>query len=622
MTASLQIPARPDAAHATSFGATPDADGTHFRVWAPHARRVAIRLADGAEHALESDGEGTFAAHVAGVATGADYQLVLDGDRALPDPTSRWQPHGVHGASRVVDPGAFVWRDTAWRGLPAIADYVIYELHVGTFTPDGTFDAVIPQLPRLRALGITAIEVMPVAAFPGSRNWGYDGVHLYAPQHSYGGPEGLRRLVDAAHAEGIAVVLDVVYNHLGPEGNYLDAFGPYFTERYQTPWGRAVNYDGPDAAHVRRHVVENARHWIAEYHVDALRLDAIHGIFDASPRHVLAELTDVVRAEGEAAGRRAHLIAESDLNDARVVRPTRDGGLGFDAQWADDLHHAVHAALTGERRGYYEAFGELAQLRAALADPFVRSARGSLLGDTHDRSAQTADVPRDRFVVCLQNHDQVGNRATGDRIATLVPFARQKLGAATVLLSGYVPLLFMGEEYGETHPFLYFVSHSDAALVEAVREGRRREFADFAWGGEVPDPQAVDSFTRSTLSDEAARTPEQRAMQALYRDLLALRVGEPALRPGAATVQATDGDRWVRWTLTPREGGRVVCVAANYGESTCAVPLPEAAAWTGVLSTDAAAYGGSGPDLPTFDGASVTLTPHAVAVLAQGPRAG
>jgi maltooligosyltrehalose trehalohydrolase len=621
MTASLQIPARPDAEHATSFGAVPYADGTHFRVWAPHAQRLAVRLADGAEHALEPEGDGTFAAHVAGVTTGADYQLVLDGDRALPDPTSRWQPHGVHGASRVVDPGAFPWSDAGWRGLSAIADYVIYELHVGTFTPAGTFDAVIPQLPRLRALGITAIELLPVAAFPGSRNWGYDGVHLYAPQHSYGGPEGLRRLVDAAHAHGIAVVLDVVYNHLGPEGNYLDAFGPYFTERYQTPWGRAVNYDGPDAAPVRRHVVENARHWIAEYHVDALRLDAIHGIFDGSPRHVLAELTEVVRADGEAMGRRVHLIAESDLNDARVVRPTREGGLGFDAQWADDLHHAVHATLTGERRGYYEAFGELTQLRGALADPFVRPARASLLPDAHDGSARAADVPRDRFVVCLQNHDQVGNRATGDRIATLVPFARQKLGAATVLLSGYVPLLFMGEEYGETHPFLYFVSHSDAALVEAVREGRRREFADFAWGGEVPDPQAVDSFTRSTLADEATRTPEQRAMQTLYGDLLALRAGERALRPGAATVQATDGDGWVRWTLTPHEGGRVVCVVANFGDSTRAVPLPDGAAWTGVLSTDAAAYGGSGPDLPAPDGAAVTLARHAVAVLAQGSRA-
>jgi maltooligosyltrehalose trehalohydrolase len=621
MTAPAQIPARPDAARSTTtpFGATPGAEGTHFRVWAPHAHRVAVRLADGAEHALEPEGDGIFAAHAAGVAPGTDYLLALDGDRALPDPTSRWQPHGVHGASRVVDPGAFAWTHAAWRGLPAIADYVIYELHVGTFTPAGTFDAVIPQLPRLRALGVTAIEVMPVAAFPGTRNWGYDGVHLYAPQHSYGGPEGLRRLVDAAHGEGIAVVLDVVYNHLGPEGNYLDAFGPYFTERYQTPWGRAVNYDGPDGAHVRRHVIENARHWIAEYHVDALRLDAIHGIFDGSPRHVLAELTDVVRADGEAAGRRVHLIAESDLNDARVVRPTREGGLGFDAQWADDLHHAVHAALTGERRGYYEPFGGLAQASAALAGPFVRPARASMLPAAPDDAALATDVPRDRFVVCLQNHDQVGNRATGDRLATLAPFARQKLGAATVLLSGYVPLLFMGEEYGETRPFLYFVSHSDAALVEAVREGRRREFADFAWGGDVPDPQAVDSFTRSTLADEASRTPEQRAMQTLYRGLLALRVDEPALRPGAAQVQATHGDDWVRWTLTPHDGGRAVCVVANFGEAPHAVPLPAGAAWTGVLSTDAAAYGGSGPDLPTCDGRSVTVAPHAAAVLVRGP---
>jgi maltooligosyltrehalose trehalohydrolase len=599
------------------FGAIPDASGTHFHVWAPRARSVAVRLvAGGAEHPLAPAGDGLFAAHVAGVAAGADYQLVLDGDRALPDPTSRWQPHGVHGASRVVDPRAFAWTDAAWRGLPSMADYVVYELHVGTFTREGTFDAVIPRLAALRDLGVTALELLPIAAFPGERNWGYDGVHLYAPQHSYGGPEGLRRLVDAAHAHGLAIVLDVVYNHYGPEGNYLDAFGPYFTERYETPWGRAVNFDGDDGAQVRRHVVDNARHWIAEYHVDALRLDAIHGIFDRSPHHVLAELTDAVRAEGEAAGRRVHLIAESDLNDARVVRPTRDGGLGFDAQWADDLHHAVHVALTGEQRGYYATFGGLAPIRAALAEPFVRPAGTGVLPEAPTDVTRAAGVPRERFIVCLQNHDQVGNRATGDRIASLVSPAQQRLGAAIVLLSGYVPMLFMGEEYGETRPFQYFVSHSDEALVQAVRDGRRREFADFAWDGEVPDPQAESTFARSTLDGATPRTPEQRALHALYRDLLALRRREPALRPDGADVRVEGDATWVRWTLAPRDGGRTVCVVANVGDAACAVPLPESRRWTPLLSTEAAAYGGAGPDAPAIEGGAVTLAPYACAALA------
>jgi maltooligosyltrehalose trehalohydrolase len=601
------------------FGATPDATGTRFQVWAPRARTVAVRLASGgAEHPLAAEGDGVFAAHVPGVGAGADYQLVLDGERALPDPTSRWQPHGVHGASRVVDPRAFAWTDDGWRGLPAMADYVIYELHVGTFTREGTFDAIVPRLAALRDLGVTAIELLPVAAFPGTRNWGYDGVHLYAPQHSYGGPEGLRRLVDAAHAHGLAMVLDVVYNHYGPEGNYLDAFGPYFTDRYETPWGRAVNFEGDEGAQVRRHVVENARHWIAEYHVDALRLDAIHGIFDRSPRHVLADLTDAVHAEAAAAGRRVHLIAESDLNDARVVRPTREGGLGFDGQWADDLHHAVHVALTGEQRGYYATFGGVAPIRTALADPFVREARAGVLPDAPTSAATRATgLPRERFVVCLQNHDQVGNRATGDRIASLVSPAQQRLGAAVVLLSGYVPLLFMGEEYGETRPFQYFVSHSDEALVQAVRDGRRREFAEFAWGGEVPDPQAEETFARSTLDGATPRTPEQRAVHALYRDLLALRREEPALRPGAANVRVDGAGAWVRWTLAPHDGGRTVCVVANVGDAPCAVPLASDDAWMPLLSTEAAAYGGAGPDAPAVRDGSATLAPFACAVFAR-----
>ncbi|AHG89487.1 malto-oligosyltrehalose trehalohydrolase [Gemmatirosa kalamazoonensis] len=588
-------------------------------MWAPHARDVALRLYDTRGDALrdvplEPLDRGEFAIDVPGVRAGADYALVLDGGDALPDPASRWQPRGVHGPSRVVDPAAFRWTDAAWQGLARPADYVIYELHVGTFTDAGTFDAAIAHLAELRALGVTAIEIMPVAEFPGDRNWGYDGVHLYAPSRAYGGPDALRRLVDAAHAHGIAVVLDVVYNHVGPEGNYLERFGPYFTDRYQTPWGRAVNYDGPGADGVRRHVIENACYWVEEFHVDALRLDAIHGIYDFGARHVLAELTDGVHALAESLGRRVHLIAESDLSDPRVVRPTSEHGLGFDAQWADDLHHAVHVALTGESAGYYADFARygsshadnaetvettidecrgraVAALIAALRAPFVYDGR---YAPSRDRvfGASAEGIPRERFVVCSQNHDQIGNRAHGDRLATLVGLAQQKLAAAIVLLSGYVPMLFMGEEYGETRPFQYFVSHSDADLVHAVREGRRREFAEFAWSGEVPDPVDEATFRRSTLDRSVRRRAPHAQLQALYRDLLAIRAREPALRPDGARVRVDgDADRgWVRVTF-----GDACCAVFNLGAEPRVVPLPEIrGAWRGILSTDDVAYGGAG----------------------------
>ncbi|HEY0994982.1 MAG TPA: malto-oligosyltrehalose trehalohydrolase, partial [Gemmatimonadaceae bacterium] len=442
--------------------------GVRFSVWAPFAERVAVRVRAAGHgpvrlHALERGERGDWSGEVAEAGAGDDYWFVLaregEAPRDLPDPRSRWQPEGVHGPSRIVAPGDWRWTDEGWRGV-AMPELVIYELHVGTFTREGTFDAAIRELPALRELGVTAIELMPVAEFPGARNWGYDGVHLYATQSSYGGPDGLRRLVDAAHRTGLAVILDVVYNHLGPEGNYLDAFGPYFTGAYRTPWGRALNYDGPDSDEVRGWVLDNARQWIRDYHVDGLRLDAVHGIFDHGAVHLLEEIAAAVHAEGDAAGRRAVCIAESDLNDPRVVRATAEGGYALDAQWADDFHHAVHALLTGERSGYYADFGEAGQVAAALREPFVYAGQYS----PHRRrrhGAPSTGIPRDRFVVAIQNHDQVGNRATGDRLAGLVEPARYRLAASLLLLSPYVPLIFMGEEYGETNPFQYFVHHSD-----------------------------------------------------------------------------------------------------------------------------------------------------------------
>ena len=439
---------------------------------------------------------------------------------------------------------------------------------------------------------------MPVAQFPGSRNWGYDGVFPYAAQGTYGGPEGLRRFVDAAHAAGLAVILDVVYNHLGPEGNVLEAYGPYFTDRYRTPWGRAVNYDDADSDEVRRYVLDNARHWIVEHHVDGLRLDAVHAIFDFGARHVLAELADELHALGAALGRRVLVIAESDLNDPRLVRSPDRGGYGLDAQWSDDFHHAVHAALTGEQTGYYEDFGGVEPVARALAERFVYSGRRS----GHRRrchGAPALDVPADRFVVAVQNHDQVGNRARGERLGGLVEPDRQRLAAALLLLSPYVPLLFQGEEYGETNPFLYFTSHGDPALVEAVRAGRRREFAAFAWRGEVPDPQAEETFLRSRPDPSRAEGQPHAGMLALHRELLRLRRVEPALRPGSAATAVThhELDGWVALRLGHRAGD--LLAAFNLGGRNAVAEAPGLPTrWRRALSTDDAAWGGPGVRAP------------------------
>lgn len=591
--------------HANERGAQPlPGGGVRFSVWAPFAARVAVRVrsaATGTErlHGLERGERGDFAADAAEAAAGDDYWFVVEREgeppRDVPDPRSRWQPGGVHGPSRVLDVQGWRWSDAGWRGL-GMADLVIYELHVGTFTREGTFDAAIRELRALRALGVTAIELMPVAEFPGQRNWGYDGVHLYAPQQSYGGPDGLRRLVDAAHRTGLAVILDVVYNHLGPEGNYLDAFGPYFTEAYRTPWGRALNYDGAESDEVRAWVLDNARQWIRDYHLDGLRLDAVHGIFDRGAVPLLQEIADVVHAEGEAAGRDTVCIAESDLNDPRLIREKAVGGHGLDAQWADDFHHAVHALLTGEREGYYADFGDVGAVAQALREPFVYAGQYS----PHRRrrhGAPSTGIPRERFVVAIQNHDQVGNRAMGDRLAGLVDAPRYRLAASLLLLAPYVPLIFMGEEYGETNPFQYFVHHSDPELLEAVRKGRREEFAAFGWHADVPDPAAPETFERSQVAREKiARDARHDAVHRLYAALLRLRSEEKALRPGAAPVAVEERSG----VIVMRRGDLVAvfnCGAAPREEQVGAGAL--------LFSSDAAEFGGGGE--VRQQGARVTL---------------
>ena len=586
-------------------GATVVDDGTavRFCVWAPNARRVRVRLVsqrDASEHELHPGGrDGVFEGTVNGARAGSDYGFLLDeDDRVIPDPVSRWQPTGVHGPSRVVDPAAFRWSDQSWRGV-AMRDLAIYELHVGTFTDAGTFAAAIPFLRGLRReLGVTAIEIMPVAQFPGTRNWGYDGVALYAVQDSYGGPAGLKQLVDAAHAEGLAVILDVVYNHIGPEGNYLPLFGPYFTEKYKTPWGPALNYDDAGSDNVRRYVVDNARYWVTEYHLDGLRLDAVHGIFDFSPTHLLREIAVAAHAEGDALGRHVVVIAESDLNDPRLIRPIAEHGDGLDGQWADDFHHAVHAAFTGETVGYYADFGDVAMIAAALREPFVYDGRYSAYRRRR-HGASSAGLPREKFVVSIQNHDQVGNRAAGDRLSSVLAPDQLRLAASLLLLSPYVPLIFMGQEHGETNPFQYFVSHGDPTLVEAVRRGRRKEFESFEWGDDVPDPQAEETFLRSMVDRQKTAQPTHAQMLALYHDLLALREKEPLLKPDGADISVRQHGDVITLLRTARGGDseeQALIAIFNCSAETCELALPELASgggqWTLRLSTDAREYGG------------------------------
>ncbi len=598
-----------------TYGAELHANGTAFSVWAPNARQLAVRVHTGAaagEYPLVRSERGVFSATVAGVRAGDDYAYRIDGGVERPDPVSRWQPHGVHGASRVVDPVAFAWTDSAWTGIE-MADFIIYELHVGTFTPEGTFDAVVGRLESLRELGITAIELMPVGQFPGERNWGYDGVQLFAPQSSYGGPDALKRLVNAAHEIGIAVVLDVVYNHVGPEGNYLAEYGPYFTNVYRTPWGPAVNYDGPHSDEVRRFIIENACYWVREFHMDALRLDAVHGIYDFRAVHLTEALTERVKRTAREVGRRVQVIAESDLNDPRLLPPVEQGGYAMDAQWSDDFHHSVHVALTGERAGYYQGFAEHGDIDA-IADALSR--RFAFQGQyashkCRQHGSPASDVSADHFVVFIQDHDQVGNRANGERLGALVPPDALRLAAALLLLAPYMPMLFMGEEYDEPSPFLYFVSHADRDLIAAVRKGRHEEFESFGWAGEVPDPQSAETFERSRLHYELGGEGAHAELRALYRELIAIRKEEPALRPGAAriTVRSHAESRWIAMRLEA-PGARSLLALFNLAGESRAIPLvdEDGSNWQARFAT----YRGAHPALPR--GAMVALPPLSAAL--------
>ena len=535
------------------LGARPTGDATEFRVWAPRPERIVVRTG-GADHELADAGVGVREA-VLTVGPGADYVYVIDGVE-LPDPASRSQPQGLRGPSRVLDPGAFAWTDAGFTP-PALADSVIYELHVGTFTPEGTFDAVIPHLRGLRELGITTIELMPVAEFPGRHGWGYDGVYLSAAHSAYGGPEALQRLVDAAHAEGLAVLLDVVYNHVGASGaQALEAFGPYFTGMYETVWGKAMNYDDAQCGGVREWVLQSAEGWIRDFHFDGLRLDAIHAILDGGAVHLI----QAINARVHALEPRALVIAESGMNDPKVVRSHERGGWGCDAVWADDFHHALRVLLTGDRDGYYAEFGEIGQLAKAYRRPHVHDGGYSTFR-ARRFGARADDVAPERFVVFDQNHDQIGNRAFGDR---LPPEARP-LGALLMLLAPFTPMLFQGEEHGEAAPFLFFADHIDDEIVVATREGRRREFAAFAEfaGEEIPDPQAVATFERSKLRREG----EPDGLRDLYARLIEAR---RAIGPGEAYADYDEHQGW----LKVRRGEHLVL--ANFSRNAVHVPVDRA----------------------------------------------
>jgi maltooligosyltrehalose trehalohydrolase len=566
---------------------------TEFSVWAPEATRLRVRIHE-RDTELAMGEDGWWRVEIPGAGPGTDYAYLLGDDgRPLPDPRSRRQPYGVHGPSQVYDPAAFGWSDAAWTGRQ-LPGSVLYELHVGTFTPEGTFDAAVSRLDHLVDLGVDAVELLPVNAFNGEHNWGYDGVCWFAPHEPYGGPDGLKRLVDACHRRGLGVVLDVVYNHFGPSGAYAPMFAPYLAQGNNT-WGRSVNLDGPLSDEVRRYIVDSALMWLRDYHVDGLRLDAVHALVDHRAKHLLEELSAEVDALSTHLGRPLTLIAESDLNDPRLISPREAGGYGLTAQWADDVHHALHTVLSGERHGYYADFGSLECLASVLTGVFFHAGTwSSFRRRTHGRPVDRERIPGYRFVTYLQNHDQIGNRATGDRISMHVPEGLLRVGATLLMTGPFTPMLFMGEEWAASTPWQFFTSHPEPELAAAVASGRRQEFAAHGWPeGEVPDPQDPETFTRSKLDWTEPDRPGHRDMLELYRRLIALRRAWPELTdPRLDRVEVTHGDEFV----SMRRGQ--ICVVANLAANKRPIPLTDTPCGV-LMATDTGVVVGRGTvDLP------------------------
>jgi maltooligosyltrehalose trehalohydrolase len=532
---------------------------------------------------------------------GASYGFSLDGGEVLPDPRSAWQPDGVHGLSRLVDHTQFAWQAARWRGRELLGS-LVYELHVGTFTAAGTFEAAIDRLDHLVDLGVEFVELLPVAAFPGHHGWGYDGVFPYAVQESYGGPHGLKEFVDACHSRGVGVILDVVYNHLGPDGNVLPAYGPYFTETFSTPWGQAVNYCGSGSDEVRRYVIDNALMWMRDYRIDGLRLDAVQAIFDTSATHLLEELAVEVAALSDDIGRPLALVAESDLNDPRLITGCDAGGYGLDAQWSDDFHHALHTVVTRESFGYYEDFGSLSQLATALTGGYVYTGQYSLHRDRRHGRLLPASINGHRLLGYAQDHDQIGNRAAGERLCALVSPGLAKVAAALVLTAPFTPMLFMGEEWAASTPWQYFTDHEDPALAEAVRDGRRGEFKAFGWKHEdVPDPQHPATIERSTLKWDELEVAAHADMLAWYRDLIGLRRTRPDLADGRFDQLEVEFSEEQRWLVIRRPS---TIVAVNLASEPRAVEIEATSVLLSSADVELRASG-------------VTLSPESVAILAR-----
>lgn len=572
-----------------------------FGVWAPEAEKVEMKT-DSTIHPMFPDRQGWWRTETPPV-HGLDYSFLVNGQGPYPDPRSFWQPEGIDGPSRWLDHSRFTWHDQNWRPGP-LSSSIIYELHVGTFTPQGTFKAVAKHLDHLLDLGVTHIELMPVAEFSGKRGWGYDGADLYAPHHSYGTPEELKELINTCHGRGIAVLLDVVYNHLGPLGNYLPRFGPYFTGNYLTPWGDAVNFDGPHSDQVRRFFIDNALMWLRDYHFDGLRVDAVHAIFDTSAIHFLEQLSTEVKQMEAHLGRNLTLIAESDLNDPRIVRPSHVGGYGLDAQWNEDFHHALHAVLTGEKQGYYADFGDLAALAKVMKGNFAYDGRYSVYRSRiHGRPA--SDICPHKLVGCMQNHDQVGNRAFGERSTHLLSRDQLKISAALVLTSPFVPMLFQGEEWGAASPFLYFTAHEDPELAEAVRQGRRREFSAFDWPQQqIPDPQSLDTFERSRLNWEEPQQELHAEILEWHKKIIKLRQTLPDLTDGRSEQLRVSFHEEKKWLIIRRGG---VLLTFNLAAQPRTVQLPQPFVNTAILL--------SSHEQLVFRGEKLRMPEYSVAVL-------
>lgn len=567
-------------------------DKTKFTVWAPFKKKVQVVLKDKEDVELKKNNHGYWVGDIKGVLPGSLYKYRLDGEQEFPDPASRSQPLGVHSWSQVIDSNNYSWGDKSWKGLP-LSEMIIYELHVGTFTPDGTFEAVIDKLDHLLELGINTIEILPISQFPGERNWGYDGVYPYAAQHSYGGVYGLKKMIDACHQKGIAVILDAVYNHMGPEGNYLREFGPYFTEKYHTPWGAAINFDDKHSDEVRNFFLENARMWLEEFHFDGLRLDAIHEIIDRGARHLLREMSQDVDKLQERSGRQYVLIAESDLNDVKVVNSYDKGGFGLEGQWVDDFHHALHTLLTGEEQGYYSDYGKMEDMAKAYRQAFIYDGAYSKF---RKRTVGNSPMGLDpsQFVICIQNHDQVGNRILGDRLSKIISFEKLKLAAGVILTAPFVPMLFMGEEFAEDNPFQYFVSHGDKELVKAVQEGRKREFKYFFESiADFPDPQGEETFQESKINWNFKEDSTKKIIFNFYKKLIQLRKEGTfdALRKNNINTK-TDEEKKLLSVFA--EGDSSLFIVFNFNEKEQQISLPKKyTEWEVVLASADKKWGGA-----------------------------